>query len=119
MVRHGRMDEHVGIEGVAMTLCKYGLTTFYTCGEVESKNAWAFWVGPPWESGNYISVNDCDTDMSSPGDSGGPVFNGNLAYAIVSGEQFGGLLCHDELVAGALNYAENALAVTTMVVGDP
>jgi hypothetical protein len=82
---------------IGETVCKYGRTTDYGCGEVEEKEADAHWV--PNQTGRYISLKRCDTDLNTEGDSGGPVFFNYTAYGIMSGWQFGGLLCKDELVS--------------------
>lgn len=95
---------------VGQTICKYGQATGYGCGEVEEKEADAHWV--PNQSGRYISLKRCDTDLSTGGDSGGPVFYNLSAFGIVSGWQFGGLLCNDELVFASVSYVQSGLNVT-------
>jgi hypothetical protein len=95
---------------VGQTICKYGQATGYGCGEVEEKEADAHWV--PNQTGRYISLKRCDTDLSTGGDSGGPVFYNLSAFGIVSGWQFGGLLCNDELVFASVSYVQSGLNVT-------
>ena len=95
---------------IGETVCKYGMTTGYGCGEVEEKEADAHWV--PNQTGRYISLKRCDTDLSTEGDSGGPVFFNYAAYGIVSGWQFGGLLCKDELVFASVSYMQSNLNLT-------
>ena len=46
------------------------------------------------------------------GDSGGPVFFNFSAFGIVSGWQFGGLLCKDELVFASVSYMQSNLNLT-------
>lgn len=95
---------------IGQTICKYGYTTGYGCGEVEEKEADAPWV--PNQTGRYISLKRCGTDLSTEGDSGGPVFYNNSAFGIISGWQFGGLACQDELVFASVSYMEGNLGLT-------
>ena len=95
---------------VGQTICKYGQATGYGCGEVEEKEADAHWV--PDQTGRYISLKRCNTDLSTEADSGGPVFFNLSAFGIVSGWQFGGLLCKDELVFASVSYMQSDLNVT-------
>lgn len=95
---------------VGQTICKFGRTTGYGCGEVEEKEADANWV--PNQTGRYISLKRCNVDLSTDGDSGGPVFYNNAAFGIISGWQFGGLLCKDELVFASVSYIEGNLNLT-------
>lgn len=58
-------------------VCKYGRTTGYTCGIIESKS---FDPGEGFEA-TFIRVDNGDSgDLSGPGDSGCPWFSGNSAY---------------------------------------
>lgn len=98
---------------IGQTLCKYGRTTFYGCGEVEEKHADAPWV--PNQGGDYMALKRCNTDLCTEGDSGGPVFNAGTAYGLVSGWQFGGLLCKDELVFAAISFAESGLSLSVRI----
>ena len=95
---------------IGQTICKYGKTTGYGCGEVEEKTADAHWVEN--QTGRYISLKRCNTDLSTEGDSGGPVFFNYSAFGIVSGWQFGGLACKDELVFASVTYMQSNLPIT-------
>lgn len=54
---------------IGQTICKYGRTTGYGCGEVEEKEADAHWV--PGQTGRYISLKRCNSDLSTEGTVGG------------------------------------------------
>lgn len=58
------------------TVCKYGKTTEYACGEIDTKDY----------LGLYIRVTSSTDDLSEPGDSGGPWFFGNTAYGSMVGD---------------------------------
>jgi hypothetical protein len=65
------------------TVCKSGITTRYTCGEIADKNFEANFNG---QLGKYIRVHNAQNQvMTDNGDSGGPVFGTNAAYGIVHG----------------------------------
>ena len=64
-------------------VCKYGRTTYYDCGEIETKyyrlpgnrgNMWVLVKNVPGDS----------SDLAEPGDSGGPFFDGNVAVGILT-----------------------------------
>ena len=64
-----------------MTVCKYGMTTNYTCGEITTK----FYQPSACITGataTYIYVHREGVNMFDAGDSGGPVFLGLSAYGI-------------------------------------
>lgn len=67
-------------------VCKYGRTTFYTCGNISSKDYCPTYV--PSCDATFIRVNNNAgySNLSSGGDSGGPWFILNTAYGIHSGE---------------------------------
>lgn len=95
---------------VGAWLCKYGYTTFNTCGEIESKT-----IAPSYITSAdpvFISVRNCGVDMVTGGDSGGPVYSGNSGYGIVSGWMWGGVGCWtDKLIFNHLTHALGRLAV--------
>lgn len=65
------------------TVCKYGASGGYLCGEVADKNAQSSYKG---QIGTYIRVRNVNNlPMSVSGDSGGPVFGANTAYGIIHG----------------------------------
>lgn len=66
-------------------VCKYGMTTNYTCGYISDKNYQPSYV--PSASATFIRVDNTAGygDLSSGGDSGGPWFLNNTAYGTHSG----------------------------------
>lgn len=77
------------------TVCKMGVTTNYTCGEVADKNAQAMYAG---SVGTYIRVHNASNQvMTAAGDSGGPVFGTNTAYGLVHGRGGTGTPTHNDL----------------------
>ena len=66
-------------------VCKYGMTSGYTCGYISDKNYCPAWV--PSCATTYILVDNTAgySDLSSAGDSGGPWFLVNTAYGTHSG----------------------------------
>lgn len=68
---------------VGATVCKSGITTRYTCGQIADKSAQSMWMG---QLGTYIRVHNAQNKvMTEQGDSGGPVYGTNAAYGIVHG----------------------------------
>ncbi|MCD9098059.1 S1 family peptidase [Luteimonas fraxinea] len=68
---------------VGWTVCKYGITGGYRCGEIADKNSQSNYNGVV---GTYIRVrNASNLAMSIAGDSGGPVFGSNTAYGLIHG----------------------------------
>ncbi|HEX6083745.1 MAG TPA: PKD domain-containing protein, partial [Thermoanaerobaculia bacterium] len=65
-------------------VCKYGRTTGRTCGWIESRNYDLDLFPNPFD-GNFIRVDGRGTNLSEPGDSGGPWFVENVAYGIHHG----------------------------------
>lgn len=65
------------------TVCKYGISGGYRCGEIADKNAQSNYNG---QIGTYIRVrNASNLPLSIAGDSGGPVFGTNTAYGLIHG----------------------------------
>ncbi len=64
-------------------VCKYGKTTRYDCGEIETKY---YRLGP--NRGNlWVLVRNVEgdnSDLAEPGDSGGPFFDGNVGVGILT-----------------------------------
>lgn len=90
--------------GVGGYMCKYGNTTHQTCGYLESKTFEPSWV--PNSNATFLKVTDgAESDLSSGGDSGGPVFNAANAIGIVEGE-YGPFWCVCDLIATAIPWAE-------------
>lgn len=68
---------------VGATVCKVGITTKLTCGEVADKSFQAVYKGV---IGTSIRVRNSNNNvMTESGDSGGPVFGGNSAHGVVHG----------------------------------
>ena len=66
---------------VGTTVCKYGRTTGYACGTIESTAATSTYNGVV---GTYVRVKPVSSaSLAELGDSGGPVFGANTAYGII------------------------------------
>lgn len=72
-------------QSVGAYVAKYGITTNYTYGTIESKDYAPSYV--PNVTATFILVNDNQgySPLVRPGDSGGPWFLSNTAYGITSG----------------------------------
>jgi len=68
---------------IGEAVCKYGMTTGYTCGTIKSTTFAPSYV--PSVSPTFIIVTSSTTDQSEPGDSGSPWFYGSTAFGIMSG----------------------------------
>jgi len=92
-----------GSQDVGDWVCKYGKTTGYDCGEIISRTYCPNWVGSCWDT--FIRVDGGTKDLSSPGDSGGPVYYSSQAWGIHSGAVGSGSI-HD-MIYMAVNYVSN------------
>ena len=63
-------------------VCKYGMTTNYDCGEIESTRYEITGRGNTWVL--VRNVDGDDSDLADDGDSGGPFFDGNVALGILT-----------------------------------
>ncbi|MES2209178.1 MAG: S1 family peptidase [Chloroflexota bacterium] len=99
---------------IGSLVCKYGPVTGYTCGTVQSKSFKPSWV--PQAYPTFVKVGNCNANLVSPGDSGGPVFNGGTAYGIVSGYEID-IFCNsvNKLIFTALDQATVPLNVAVLV----
>ena len=70
-------------------VCKFGMTSGYTCGTISS-TTFAPTDYLPGATSDYVKVDSATQDQSEPGDSGGPWFSGETAYGIMSGGYSGG-----------------------------
>jgi hypothetical protein len=89
-------------------VCKYGMTTHYTCGTIVDKNFAPNYIEDP--SPTFIRVSSTTTDLVEPGDSGGPWFLLNTAYGTTSGHIEPG----NDAIYMAVNYIESGLGVSVM-----
>jgi len=94
-------------------VCKYGMTTYYTCGYICSKD-----FNPQTQQNNvptFILVNNTAgwNVLASYGDSGGPWFKGNTAYGTLKGVFTSGPNAGDAYYM-AVNYVESGLGVTVI-----
>ncbi len=69
---------------IGETVCKFGMTTGYTCGTISSTTFAPSYV--PNAAATFVIVSSSTQDQSAPGDSGGPWFSGSTAYGVNSGE---------------------------------
>ncbi len=71
-------------QAVGDYVCKHGSITGYTCGNISSTTVKLSYVTN--SASTFIRVhNNNNQDLSQPGDSGAPWFNGNTAYGTHSG----------------------------------
>ena len=80
-------------------VCKYGVTTDYNCGYIDSKDFRRQKAGQSWSS-TWILVDKPGEHLVRPGDSGGPWFSGNTAYGITVAE------VGDKALYMAINYID-------------
>ncbi|MDQ6877349.1 MAG: S1 family peptidase [Candidatus Dormibacteraeota bacterium] len=91
-------------------VCKYGTTTGYGCGYLTSKTFAPGYV--PNANGTFHILAKNGVDLSNRGDSGGPVFLGNSAWGIISGEVLDfDNHCICDLIYAATDYVEGGLGV--------
>ena len=96
-------------------VCKYGSTTKGGCGRLGSKEFLPFLYVPNLSATFHVLKNQGGVDLSSPGDSGGPVYVGNSAWGTISGEAFSfDYLCTCDLIYVAINYVESGLGVVVL-----
>lgn len=69
-------------------VCKYGITTGYTCGTIVTTSYTPGYI--PGATATYVFVDNPNQNLSEGGDSGGPWFSGETAYGIHSGGGTGG-----------------------------
>jgi len=89
-------------------ICKYGKETGHRCGELTSKS-----ISPSYvpKGGMFGRITKCDTDLATPGDSGGPVFNGGIAVGIHSG-QYNDVFCGaDQAIFGFIEFVTQWLDI--------
>ncbi len=74
---------HRNNQVIGSQVCKWGMTTGRTCGDIQSKNNSLWYVTN--SASTFIRVAGGNTNLSSGGDSGGPWFVETTAYGIHSG----------------------------------
>ena len=94
-------------QAIGNYVCKYGMTSHYTCGYISSKNFMH------QGQATYIRVDNTAgyDDLSSGGDSGGPWFLCNTAYGTHVGSPGDD---PNDAVYMAVNYVESGLGVSVM-----
>ena len=63
-------------------VCKYGKSTNYDCGEIETK-----YYQLPGRGNKWVLVRNVggdNSDLAEPGDSGGPFFDGNVGVGVLT-----------------------------------
>lgn len=72
-------------QAIGNYVCKYGKTTFYTCGYISSKTYAPSYV--PSADATFIRVDNTAgySPLAAPGDSGGPWFLNSGAWGVMSG----------------------------------
>ncbi len=99
-----RSDQPIGA-----LVCKYGITTRYTCGYLNSKT-----VTPSderYSQPTYMRYGDGTRDMSDGGDSGGPTYVGHQAWGMHHGGYNSG-----SHVGNALYMAANYIASKGLII---
>jgi hypothetical protein len=66
-------------------VCKYGRMTEYGCGWVRQKNFVGFGPSGTDLTATFVRVKRGNDDLATPGDSGGPWYQGNYAVGIMHG----------------------------------
>jgi hypothetical protein len=92
---------------IGATICKYGKTTEYDCGEITAKNIALGFV--PSSDMTFIQAHRAGVDLTEGGDSGGPVFVSGEAWGTICASSGTGLL---DTVYMAEDYIETGLNVT-------
>jgi hypothetical protein len=95
---------------IGQTYCKQGRTTGNTCGQVSDLDYRPGWVYNP---SAFIRLSG-STINSDHGDSGGPVYSGNTAVGLVAGSVGPNPYGRNDMVFGAINFAESYLGVTVL-----
>ena len=89
-------------------VCKYGNITGDGCGVLDDKNYCANYV--PNFNCTYHKLSNDGVDLSTEGDSGGPVYKNQSAWGIISGSSYNiHTLCYCNLLYTPINYVESGL----------
>ncbi len=109
-------DTHRDNQALNTLVCKYGISTNYDCGYLVSKTV----VGAvPNPAATWMHLHRDGVDMSSPGDSGGPIFVSASAWGIMHACISVDLECDnpalkDDAVYDAINYVEANLGLNIL-----
>ena len=100
-----------GSQSVGEHVCKYGRSSHYTCGYIESKDYESSRI--PNSTATFIRVNNTAgyDNLSDSGDSGGPWFHFNNAYGTHVGEPTGD---SGDAFYMAVSFISPALGVTVL-----
>lgn len=74
---------HRDQQAIGSYVCKWGMTTGRSCGYIQTKSYSISYVSS--SASTFVRVDGGYTDLSGPGDSGGPWFVEDIAYGINSG----------------------------------
>lgn len=72
-------------QSVGSQVCKYGNTTGYGCGTIQSKIIQPFGTSTVSPNATFVSVSKNGATLTAGGDSGGSWFNNNSAYGVHKG----------------------------------
>ncbi|MEX0629644.1 MAG: hypothetical protein WEE67_04295 [Chloroflexota bacterium] len=101
---------HRDSQAIGSWVCKYGRITYYGCGTLVEKTVAPGYI--PQAQPVFHRLANGSTDLTSPGDSGGPVFYAGSAWGIIVAEGCYPV-CNDSIYS-AINYVEYHLAVTVL-----
>ena len=76
---------HRNNQAIGGLVCKYGMTTGGTCGEIDYKTYAPSWVTSAASTFIYVDGDGLGVNLSEGGDSGGPWYLEYFAYGIHSG----------------------------------
>lgn len=97
-------------------LCKYGRTTGYDCGTVETKTLDPDGFFGPLNS-VFVQVANCQNngDLAFEGDSGGPVFVNDLAFGIMTHRTSGDPFCGPKkMIFNSITHFSSVLGIGVM-----
>ena len=105
------------LQALGANICHYGKTTGYGCGRLSSKTIAPSWVPNANPTFGLIARTTASPgDLSSPGDSGGPIFSSSDAWGTTSGEWFSadfGCACNN--VYAPVNYISGGMNISVLI----
>lgn len=96
---------------VGVQLCKYGTATGWDCGELTTKSFSPSWVNKGTQFGR---ITNCSVDMSTPGDSGGPVVLSSSAIGVISGWYHDPFCATDQNIFGFMDFVQDYLSISAV-----